>query len=83
MNNNEFMDYARVIEEDLYNLTNLQISKKFKEIYSFTTEIFRKKFWNDEKGVPRVWNRIEENEIDNLYKNFKNEVNYHSLHLVL
>ena len=74
MNSIEFVDYAREIEVELYNLTSTQLNKKFKEISSFITEIFKKKFWNDDKGVPRIWNRVEENEIDVLYKKYKDEV---------
>ena len=74
MTYNEFVEYSREIEEELHNLTYLQLNKKFKEISSIATEFFRKKFWNDINGVPRVWNRIDENEIDTLYKNFKLEV---------
>lgn len=76
MNSNEFIDFSKEIEVELHNLTNTQLNKKFKEISSFVTEIFRKKFWNDEKGVPRIWNRIEENQIDDLYKKYKDEVIY-------
>lgn len=74
MSQNEFIDFSREMEEELYNQTHTHLNKKFKEISSFATEVFRKKFWNTENGIPRQWNRVEESEIERLYKKCKNEV---------
>ena len=74
MNNEEFIEFSREMEEELYSQTSLQLNKKFKEISSFATEVFRRKFWHTENGIPRVWNRIEEREIEILYKQYKLEV---------
>ena len=75
MSNNEFIEYAREIELELYNLTKNNLNKKFKEISSFVVEIFRTKFCNEENNIPRAWNRLEEKEIDDLYQKNKKEVN--------
>ena len=74
MSQSEFIEYSREMEEELYSQTHSHLNKKFKEISSFATEVFRKKFWNTDSGLPRQWNRVEESEIESLYKRYKNEV---------
>lgn len=74
MSQNEFIEFSREMEEELFNQTQSHLNKKFKEISSFAAEVFRKKFWNTDLGVPRQWNRVEESEIESLYKQYKNEV---------
>jgi hypothetical protein len=46
-----------------------------KEISNYAVESFRKKFWYDE-GIPRVWNKIDESDIDKFYNQFNKENQY-------
>ena len=75
MGNQEFEAYANEIESELYKLTKLQLDKKLKEVSKFMIEIFRKKFWNDDQGMPVKWASIEENEIEKKYKINREYVN--------
>lgn len=48
--------------------------KKFKEGTSFMIEVFKKKFWVDEKGLPRKWPSMEEKDIDRLFRDSREDV---------
>lgn len=61
------------IEIELFNLSFKTVEKKTKDFSSTAVEYFKKHFWFDE-GLPRKWNRIEEPEIDLLFKSSKKRV---------
>lgn len=58
------------IEVELYNLSFKTVERKTKDFSSAAVEYFKKQFWFDE-GLPRKWSRIEETEIDSLFKSSK------------
>lgn len=61
------------IELELYTLSFKAVEKKTKDFSSVAVEYFKKHFWFDE-GLPRKWSRIEEIEIDTLFKYSKRRV---------
>jgi hypothetical protein len=41
----------------------------------FVVQIFKKKFnYDEKKGLPRQWDRIEESQIEELYNKYEKEV---------
>lgn len=72
MEEDEYIEYAKEIENEVYQSVKSEFARKLKEISSFAIDLFKKKFWY-ENGIPRIWNRMEESDIDSLYKQYKNE----------
>ena len=70
LNNEEANKIIENLEEELYSLTLKGTEKKTKEISSFAVDYFKNIFWYDE-GLPRKWTRVDEIEIDNLFKDSK------------
>ena len=70
LNDEEANSLIETLEEELYTLTLKGTEKKTKEIYSLAVDHFKSHFWYDE-GLPRKWPRIDEVEIDNLFKENK------------
>lgn len=74
MDNAEFTEYAKTIENDIYNSIKKDFDKKTKEIASIGIELFRKKFWYEKETEPRIWNKLEDEQIDNLFKKYRLEL---------
>jgi hypothetical protein len=74
MTDQEIAEYANQIESDVYSNIKKDFQKKTKEISSLAVEIFKKKFWYVEGNVQRDWNRIDEEEMDNLFKKYRAEL---------
>lgn len=75
MDENEFKLLIADIENDVHLNIKKDLYKNKSYIYSYAVESFRKKFCYDE-GIPRVWNKMSEQEIDTLYKTTKNHYNF-------
>ena len=75
MEDKEFVPFISEIENEIYHSSKKDLYKKMKEISNYAVESFRKYFWYEE-GIPRVWNKIDEHEIDKLFNQFKNENQY-------
>jgi hypothetical protein len=72
MKEDEYIPLVKEIESEVFYSIKKDISKKSREISSCAVESFRKHFWYDE-GIPRIWNKIDESEIDSLFQKYKNE----------
>jgi hypothetical protein len=72
MEENEYIPFVRDIENEVFSAIKKDLYKKSREISNYAVESFRKHFWYDE-GIPRVWNKIDESEIDSLFTKYKNE----------
>lgn len=72
MDEKEFQPFMVKVQEDLFTAVKKDFVKKTKEISNYASESFKKNFWYDE-GVPRMWNKLSEGEIDSLYTKYKNE----------
>ncbi len=72
MEDKEFIPFISEIENENYHSSKKDLYKKMKEISNYAVESFRKYFWYEE-GIPRVWNKIDESEIDKLFNQFKND----------
>lgn len=70
LDDNEANKIIENLEDELYNVTLKGTEKKTKEISSLAIEHFKSNFWYDE-GLPRKWPRIDEIEIDKLFKSNK------------
>ncbi len=68
MSNEDIISFSKQIEVEVYNNIKKDFSRKTKEISTFAVELFRKKFWYESERQPRNWNRLEESEIDVLFK---------------
>jgi hypothetical protein len=67
LDDNEFLSYADEIENELYNALKKEFSKKSRDLPDKAVEFFRKDFWFED-GVQRNWNKIKDEDIDNLFK---------------
>jgi hypothetical protein len=74
MNNEEIIEFAKIIETEVYNNIKKDFSKKTKEISAIGIDIFKKRFWYEKENVQRMWNRLEEEEIETLYKKHRGEL---------
>jgi hypothetical protein len=74
LQDDEIYEFAQRIENEVYNSLKKEFSKNTKEIASTAVELFRKKFWYEKDNVARSWNRIENEEIDNLFKKCRSEL---------
>ncbi len=74
LNNDEFVEYSNSIESELYQGIKKDFSKKVKDISNIVIDLFKKDFWFD-KGNQRNWNKIEEDDIDNLFKQVRSKYN--------
>jgi hypothetical protein len=72
MDEKEFLPFLRDIENEIYLVIKKDFLKKMKDISNFAIESFKRNFWYDE-GLPRVWNKLNENVIDELYKKYKQQ----------
>ena len=77
LNQEESLEFIIDIENEVFSITKKEFLKKTKEIAEFAVDIFKKKFNYDEaKGIPRRWDRLEESTIDDLYNKYEKEVKY-------
>ena len=74
LNNDEFIEYSNSIESELYQGIKKDFSKKVKDISNIVVDLFKKDFWFD-NGNQRNWNKIEEDDIDNLFKQVRSKYN--------
>lgn len=65
MTNVEFKEIMVNIEKEVFCSAKKDFLKKVMDLHLIAYDSFRKSFWYNE-GVPRVWNKIEEQEITNL-----------------
>lgn len=65
MASEEFKEIIVKIENEVFNSAKRDFLKKVMDLHLIAYDSFRKNFWYNE-GVPRVWNRMEEQEITNL-----------------
>lgn len=72
MSSDEFKEIVMNIEDEVYTSAKKDFLKKVFDLHSIAYDNFRKSFWYNE-GVPRVWNKIEENEIINLKDKYLKE----------
>lgn len=72
INNEEFKDIIVNIENEVYTSAKKDFLKKVMDLHLVAYDTFRKNFWYNE-GVPRVWNKIEEQEITHLKDKFLKE----------
>lgn len=72
MNDEEFLTFFKLLEEEFFNELKESLVRKMKELKTFAVEAFRSAFWYDE-GVPRTWNKLTEGFIDDLFKKIKPE----------
>jgi hypothetical protein len=71
MQDEEFSEYLKTIEEEIYiNFKKDVMKEKIPELFNYAVHNFKKDFLYEE-GMPRIWNKISEAEIDSLYKNLK------------
>jgi hypothetical protein len=68
IDDNEFFNYAVDFENELYNAVKKDFTKKSRDLPDKAVEFFRKDFWF-ENGIQRNWNKIKDEDIDNLFKN--------------
>lgn len=73
MDTDEYVNFAKSIENEVYSSLKRDFSKRTKEISNISVELFKNKFWYH-SGVQRSWNRMEEDEIDNLFKSCRKEL---------
>ena len=71
----EFVPFIQEVEKDIHLSAKKDLYKKMKDISNYAVESFRKNFWYDE-GIPRVWNKIDESEIEKLYNKLNTENQY-------
>jgi hypothetical protein len=69
----EIKEYEDYIENEVYSNTKQNCAKKAKEISTIGIELFKKKFWFEKEDIQRHWNRLEEEEIDALFKKYRAE----------
>ncbi len=74
LTNEEIVEYASKIECEVYENLRKEITKRIKEISSIAIELFRKQFWYEKENIQRNWNRLEEEEVDYLFKKCKKEL---------
>ena len=66
MDDNEIHEFSREIQEEIYVTMKKDIKKKIDRLYDNAISNFKKEFFYEE-GIPRIWNKIEESQIDNLF----------------
>lgn len=71
----EFVPIVQEIENEIYLYSKKDLYKKSREISNFTVESFRKGFWYED-GIPRIWNKIDENEIDKHFADYSKANNF-------
>ena len=71
MNETEFISFSEIVETELLQGIKKDFTKKIKDLGTIIAELFKKIFWYD-NNVQRNWNKLEENEIDNLFKTCRN-----------
>jgi len=75
MHPDESKEFIIEIENETYATTKTEFLNRTKEMAEFAVQVFKKKFNYDEKnGLPRLWDRIEESQIDELYNKYEAEV---------
>ena len=70
--NEEFKEIMCNIENEVYSSAKKDFLKKVMDLHLVAYDLFRKTFWYNE-GVPRVWNKIEVQEITNLKDTYMKE----------
>ena len=67
----EILNFTKECEKGVYSSLKKDFSKSSKDTTGYATENFRKNFWYEE-GIPRTWNKVPANTIDELYEKNKN-----------
>jgi len=76
MKSEEAKEFILEVEEENYVETKKEFANRTKEVAEFAVGIFKKKFnYDEKKGLPRQWDRLEETQIDDLYDKYEKEVN--------
>jgi hypothetical protein len=73
--NEEITEYVSRIEIEVYENLKKEITIRSKEISHIAIDLFRKKFWYERENIQRNWNRLKDEEIDNLFKECKSKLN--------
>jgi hypothetical protein len=73
LSNEDIEDFAKHVESEIYSKLKTDIQRKTKEISTLAVDLFKKKFWYDEENVKRNWNKLDDDEIDSLFKKFRAE----------
>jgi hypothetical protein len=72
--NEEILEFATKIEIEVYENLKKEITKRCKDISTLAIELFRKKFCYEKENIQRNWNRLEDEQIDSLFKRCKSEL---------
>ena len=67
----EVYQFLENLEEAISKYTFKNFGKTLKETSNFAIEYFKGQFLVDDNKLPRKWNRIPEEQIDEIYKNSK------------
>lgn len=70
LNEKEINDMIYKIEQNLFKLASKDFNRQIKELSNFAVDSFKKEFWF-EGGLPRRWDRLQEEEIETLFKENK------------
>ena len=71
----EAREFIIDVENHSYSETKKEFLNRTKEMAEFAVSIFKKKFnYDEKKGLPRPWDRLEETQIDDLYNKYEKEV---------
>ena len=73
MSNEDVDDFAKNIESEVFSNIKRDILKRTKEIYSLAVDLFKKRFWYEKENEQRNWNKLDDEEIDLLFKKFRAE----------
>jgi hypothetical protein len=75
MHEEEAKEFIIDLENEVYATTKKEFLNRTREMAEFAVGIFKKKFnYDEKKGLPRQWDRIEEGQIDVLYEKYEKEV---------
>jgi hypothetical protein len=66
METSELYEYCNEIQDEIYVTMRKDIKKKIEKLYENAISNFKKDFFYEE-GIPRIWNKIEESQIDKLF----------------
>jgi len=69
----EIQEYLENLEEVISKYTIKNFEKSLRETSTITLEYFKDQFLFDDNKMPRKWNRIPEEQIDEIYKNSKSK----------
>ncbi len=73
MSNEDIDEFANYVESEIYSNLKKDIIRKTKEISSIAVDLFKKKFWYEGENIQRNWNKLDDEDIDFLFKKFRGE----------